>query len=342
MLGDGEELLLHAERDLHRPPREERQHRDQRLQLYVELGAKSAAHERHANAHPVLRPAEKPRDLDAHEGRALRRRMDGEMVLGTFRHRDDRLERRVHHLLRAEAVLEHPLRRGHRLRRIAVPQAKVERHIRVLHALQVLEIRERPGGLQGLVHDRLGGHRLHLVVHRRQLLVFGGDEMHGLLRHVRIGGEHHRDRLADMAHLVDCEHRLIVERRAVVRLRHHRLHFCARDDAMHAGNSARGAHIDALDASVRHRRAEDLAVEHARQPQVVDVLGAAGDLEPGLEARHRAADLVRLSGVRRALHGSLSSGTRRPSASYMRRSRAGRPRSPPRARPLPPAPAEHR
>ena len=35
-----------------------------------------------------------------------------------------------------------------------------------------------------------------------------------------------------------------------------------------------------------------------------DVLRAAGDLEPRLEARHRASDLRRLSGLRCALHRS--------------------------------------
>ena len=106
VLGDGEELLLHRERDLHRPAREEREHRDERLELDVELRAEPAAEERRAHADAVLRPAEEPRDLDAHERRALRRGVDGERVLPRLGHRHERLERRVHHLLRAESVLE--------------------------------------------------------------------------------------------------------------------------------------------------------------------------------------------------------------------------------------------
>ena len=82
----------------------------QRFELDVELGAEAAAEERHAHAHPVLRPAEQPRDLHAHERRALRRGVDGERALGRLRRRYQRLERRVHHLLGAEAVLEHAVR----------------------------------------------------------------------------------------------------------------------------------------------------------------------------------------------------------------------------------------
>ena len=85
-------------------------------------------------------------------------------------------------------------------------------------ALEVLEIGKRAGGLQRIVHDRLRGHGLDLVVHRGQLLVLGGDEMHRLFGDVRVDGEHHGDRLADVAHLVEREDRLIVERRAVIRL----------------------------------------------------------------------------------------------------------------------------
>ena len=105
---------------------------DQRLELDVELGAEAAAEERHLHAHAVLRPAEQARDLDAHERRALRRGVDGERVVARLGHRHQRLERHVHHLLRAEAVLEHPVGRGERLLHVAAPQLEVERDVGVL------------------------------------------------------------------------------------------------------------------------------------------------------------------------------------------------------------------
>ena len=54
--------------------------------------------------------------------------------------------------------------------------------------------------------------------------------------------------------------------------------------------------VDRLDAAVRDRAAEDLAVQHAGQPHGVGVFGAPGDLFARLEPRQRAADLRRRIG----------------------------------------------
>ena len=303
VLGDGEELLFHRERDLYRPSCEQREHRHQRLQLDVELGAEAAAEKRHAHADPVLRPAQQPRDLDAHERRALRGGMDGERAVGRLGDRDERLERRVHHLLRAEAVLEHAVRRGERLRGVAAPQVEIERYIRAGPSFQVLQVRERPCRLERVVDDGFRGHRLELVVNGGQLLVFCDDQVRRFLRHVRVGGEHHRDRLADVADLVHREHGLVVERRAVIRVGHDFLQIGGAHHAMHAAHGLGRAHVEAPDPAVRDAAAENPAVQHAGQAQVVDVLGPPGDLQPGLQARQRAPDLRRFSGTERALHG---------------------------------------
>jgi hypothetical protein len=211
----------------------------------------------------------------------------------------------MHHLLRAEAVLEHLVRGLERRRGVAAPQVEVEREVGVLLALEVLQVGERAGGLQLVVHHRLRGHRLDLVVYRRHRLVLGDDEVRGLLRHVRIGGEHDGHRLADVAHLVDGEDRLVVEGRPEMQVRNDLQQVGGHHDAVHAADGLRGGHVDALDAAMRHRAAEYLAVQHSRQLEVVHVLGAAGDLEPGLEPRDRAADLAGLSGLG-ALHRSSS------------------------------------
>ena len=302
VLGDGEELLLHRERHLHRPPGEEREHRDQRLELDVELRAEAAAEERRAHPDAVLGPAEEARKLDPDEGRALRRGVDRERVLARLGHRHERLERRVHHLLGAERVLEDVVGGGERLPGVAAAQVVVERDVGVLAPLHVLQVGEGAGRLELVVHDRLRGHRLDLVVDRGQLLVLGDDEVRRLLGDVRIGREHDRDRLADVAHLVDREDRLVVERRAVVRLGDDGADVVGGDHAVHAADRLRGADVDALDATVRDGAAEDLAVEHPRQAQVVDVLRAPGDLLPRLEPRDRAADLRGFGGRARALH----------------------------------------
>ena len=152
MLGERVELLFHRKRDLYRSPRQKRQRHDKRLQLDVELRAEAPAQIRHLDAHLVLGPAEKPRDLDAHEGRALRGRVDRERGVPGIRRGDEWLERHVQHLLGAEGVLVNLMGLLERALDIAAPQLKLERDIRVLLPLEVFEIRERSGRLERLVH----------------------------------------------------------------------------------------------------------------------------------------------------------------------------------------------
>ena len=166
--------------------------------------------------------------------------------------RHERLERHVQHLLGAERVLEHVVGLREGRRHVAAPQVEVERDVGVGLALQMLEVRERAGRLERVVHDRLRGHGLDLVEHRRQLLVLGLDQLRRLLRDVRIGREHDRDRLADIVHLAGGEDRLVVEGRAVERIGDDLAHVVDGDDAVHAGKRARRAHVDALDAAMRH------------------------------------------------------------------------------------------
>ena len=71
----------------------------------------------------------------------------------------------------------------------------------------------------------------------------------------------------------------------------HLLHVVDGDDVQHARHLLRRAGVDRLDAAVRDRAAEDLGMQHARQPHGVGVFGAAGDLVAAFEPRHRAADL---------------------------------------------------
>ena len=103
--------------------------------------------------------------------------------------RGERLERQVQHLLRPELVLELVLGGGEGLVEVAAAQLVVEREVGVLGVLEVLEVGEGAGRLELVVHVDLRGQRLDLVEDRRQLLVFGGDELHRLLGDVRIGGD---------------------------------------------------------------------------------------------------------------------------------------------------------
>ena len=63
---------------------------------------------------------------------------------------------------------------------------------------------------------------------------------------------------------------------------------------------ARCAGVDAENAAMGHRTAENLAVQHPRHPHVVDVFCAPRHLGAGFETRNGAADLVHDSASRTA------------------------------------------
>ena len=135
-------------------------------------------------------------------------------------------------------------------------------------------------------------HRRDLVIDRRQFLIFGSDQLHGPLGDMRIARQHDRDRLADMTHLVERQDRLVVKGRAVIGLRDELADVFAGDDAIARLRRARRG------VSMRRMRpcgtvrAKYLAVKHARQPQIVGVLGAPGDLGADFEPRNGSPDLI--------------------------------------------------
>ena len=89
--------------------------------------------------------------------------------------RRERLERQVQHLLGLEFVLELVFCRGVGLLEVAATKPVVEGDIGSLDSLQMLEIRERAGGLQLVVHEGLRGQRVDLVENRGQFFVFRGN-----------------------------------------------------------------------------------------------------------------------------------------------------------------------
>ena len=197
----------------------------------------------------------------------------------------------MQHFLGAEGVLEH-LRSGREgLVHIAAPQAEIERDIGALAAFEMLEIGESAGRFEFVVHQRLVLGRFNLIKYRRQFLIVGDDLLRRLLGDMRIGRKHHGNRFADKMHLADGEDRLVVEGRAVIRLGDHFADVVAGVNGEHAGDLARGAHVDRPDAAVRHRAAENPGMQHAGQLHDVGVFGAAGNLLTRLDARQRAPDL---------------------------------------------------
>ena len=195
-------------------------------------------------------------------------------------------------LLGLERVFDYAIGAGESLINVAAPQMIVERDIGSLAAFKVFQIGERPGRPQHVVHQRVGRHGGDLVINRGQLLIVRRDQLRGLLGHMRIARQDRRDRFADVAHFVERQDRLIVERGTIVRLGNELADVFAGDDAMHAGKRPRRLRVDAANAPVRHRRAKNLAVEHAGQAQVMRIFRAATDLGAHLKARHVPADLI--------------------------------------------------
>jgi hypothetical protein len=206
-----------------------------------------------------------------------------------------RFQRRVHCLLGVEGVLEHPLGVGERFRGIATPEVKIERDIGVATTGEVLQIGKGAGRLQLIVDEDRRGERLDFIEHRRHRLVVDFDRLRRLFGNMRVGCEHCRDRLADMANLALGEDRLVVKRRAVIGLGDDGADIGGGDDAVYPGDRGSGAGFDAADPPMRLRASADLAVEHPgkTKTQIVDVFGRARDLCAGFEPWQRAADLPR-------------------------------------------------
>ena len=118
-------------------------------------------------------------------------------------------------LLGAEGVRENVCGGREGLVDVAAPQPRLDRDVG-RSALEMLEIGEAAGGSQLVVNVDGGGHGLHLIVDRGKFLIFRHDLLDGGLGDMGVGGDHYRDRLADEAHLVDGQDRLVVERRAVI------------------------------------------------------------------------------------------------------------------------------
>ena len=143
-------------------------------------------------------------------------------------------------------------------------------------------------------HRRVRRHRLERIDDDRQRLVFDFDQIDGVGRDIAVLGDDEGDFLVLEQHLVVGEHHLHVagERRHVGEVdglqRFGREHG---EDAGHRGGLGR---VDLLDAGVGVRRAGEVAVEHAGQLQVVDVVALALDEADVLDALALAAHALEL------------------------------------------------
>ena len=154
---------------------------------------------------------------------------------------------------------------------------------RAVGRLLVAGLPQRAGqvvALAGLVvadQRRVVVERLARVDDGRQRLVLDVDQRQRIVGRVLVDGDDERDLLALEADLVAGQYGL----RVVGDRRHprqaERLEVLGRDDGGDARVGERARGVDRDDLGVRVRRAQHLAVDHARQPDVVEVGALAAD-----------------------------------------------------------------
>ena len=124
---------------------------------------------------------------------------------------------------------------------------------------------------------RVGVQRLAGVDNRGQRLVLDLDQLERVVRGVLVGRDHERDLLALEADLVAREHGLRVVGDGRHPSKPERLEVLGSDDRGDVGRGERLRGVDRDDPRVRVRAAQHGAVDHSRQPDVIEVGALAAD-----------------------------------------------------------------
>jgi hypothetical protein len=148
--------------------------------------------------------------------------------------------------------------------------------------------------------------------HRRQFVHLDDDALGGVLGPVGVVGEHHRERLADVAHPATPEQRLPVRHELLDPIvakidGGHIGEVLAGPDRDHAGRGQRIGNIDALDASMRQRRAQHAHMKLTCERHVGGEQAAPAHQRRVLDARDGGTDNALLSGL---LHRRCATRTR--------------------------------
>ena len=148
-------------------------------------------------------------------------------------------------------MLEDAVGFGEAFFHVAMADMGIQRHVGSRAALQMLQVSEKARGFQNIMDQRRA--RLccfYFVENWLQRFVFGGDQFGSLLRHVRIGGQHYRHWLSDVANFLQSQNRLIVKCRAVIRVGNQCANVFARDDGFNTLHRHRRTRIDTQNAAM--------------------------------------------------------------------------------------------
>ena len=190
-----------------------------------------------------------------------------------------------------EAPLEPVRRARQRSFDVALGQAKLANHVGVVFVMQ-----DRSAGLE----SRLGIHN------GRQRLEIEGDQLGRVFREIAVFSQDDRDRLADMAHLVVGEQRLLRIEELVLDLRgpfprqrqlgvgdrrEQLREFRAVEHIRNAGRRRRARQVDRADARVRHLASHEHGMQRVGKLQIGHELAAAHQQASVLATRQRASDV---------------------------------------------------
>ena len=133
---------------------------------------------------------------------------------------------------------------------------------------------------------RAGLERLRRIGHHRQILVPDLDQRGGRGGLLRCLGDHRGHPVADEAHNLIAEHRLVRDHQAVAVVGH----VTGGENGMHARLGQGAGRIHGEESRVRPPGEDQLHVQHAGQRQIPGVSRAAGDLGLCVAAHHGLSD----------------------------------------------------
>ena len=191
----------------------------------------------------------------------------------------------------------------------------LDRHFRLLEGrVRRLLVAHLPGedvivvlalavGAVGLVLDvlaqdgRARRHRLEGIDEHGQLLVLDLDQLGRVGRHIAVLRDDEGDFLVLVQHLLLGQHRRHVAGQGRHVVQAERLQVGGRQHGQHARQRLRLRGIDLLDPRMAVGRAREVAIDHARQFQVVDIVALALDEADVLDALALAAHALELLGA---------------------------------------------
>ena len=258
------EDFLAGQRDLDRAPSDDGQLGGHQLvREDVALATEAAPIRGRDHPDPAHRQLEHLAQSPVDIVRGLRRGPERELaVRGVLGDGGMLLHRQVRVAFEEDDVLPHVLGGAHRLLRVT----ELQRH-RLVHVRRSVDRLAVSG--DGL----LDGHDV------RQLLELHLDQVQCLVGDPFVGGGDRRDRVADVPDSLASQRLLVLAHRQDPELDREVL---TNEDSVHARQRPSPGGVDVQNARVRMRAAQDPAVEHPRQCEIIGKLGLPADLGKGV------------------------------------------------------------